>query len=203
MGTNYHHVTPGAPVKFSASRENAITDMLNSMNGTSSGAMLAGAGSITRLKVFNPGTETLQAGWAVVFSDGEIIDGAVAANKFDRTKSIWGVLTDALDYMCFGEVIISGPVEVEISGGSGKFAAPASDGKTFTLGSTGAQVISHKDKKAVILLGGSGETIKLVKITSVPTAGYGAGTAKVIKGFNENGTPLLEETEIPVMIPRI
>lgn len=44
---------------------------------------------------------------------------------------------------------------------------------------------------------------KLVKITSVPAVGYGAGKAKVITAINENGSVTLAEEEIPVMIPRL
>lgn len=48
-----------------------------------------------------------------------------------------------------------------------------------------------------------GASVQLVKITSVPAIGYGAGTGKIVKGFTEKGELVLEETEIPVMIPRL
>lgn len=46
-------------------------------------------------------------------------------------------------------------------------------------------------------------SVSLCKIVSVPSAGYGKGTAKVITGYNADGTPVLAEEETPVFIPRI
>lgn len=45
--------------------------------------------------------------------------------------------------------------------------------------------------------------IRMCKIVSVPSAGYGYGTAKTITGYNVDGTPILSEEEIPVFIPRL
>ena len=50
---------------------------------------------------------------------------------------------------------------------------------------------------------GGGGSVSLCKIVSVPSAGYGNGTAKVITGYNTDGSPVLSEDEIPVFIPRL
>lgn len=49
----------------------------------------------------------------------------------------------------------------------------------------------------------AGGAAKIVKITSVPSVGYGAGKARVITAIDENGSIVLSEEEIPVMIPRL
>ena len=203
MATNYPDVVPGEPISFSAQRENDMRHLLNLMNGMSSGAISGGVGNQTRLKVYNSTNEILPAGAAVTFADGAIIDEAVPAAKYKSGAIAYGVLEGSLEPDHFGTAIISGPVNVEIQGGSGKFANPSDDGKSFVLGGTGVQVLAHHEKTAVILLGGSGSQVKLVQLTSVPPIGFGAGTAKVVRGFSDSGAVVLEDEEIPVIIPGI
>lgn len=204
MGANYQHVTPGQRVKHSARRENDITDLLNAMNGASSGSLLGGAGALSRVKIYNNTSEILEQGTPVAFDDGEIIDGSIPARQFRKGDQIFGVLSANLESGAFGSAVISGPVEIEVSEGtSGKYANPSDDGKSFVLGGTGVQVLAHHEKTAVILLGGGGSQVKLVQLTSVPPIGFGAGTAKVVKGFSDSGAVVLEEEEIPVIIPGI
>lgn len=203
MATNYSQVTPGQPVSYSAQRENDITALLNSMNGMRSDASLGGAGSLSRLKVYNNTQESIETGSAVVFDEeAEIIDEAIACTEYKAGKK-WGVLVDDLDPDSFGVVVISGPVEVEISSGSGQFATPASDGKSFVLGGSGVPVLCSNAQSAVILLGGSGGNQMLVELTSVPPQGFGNGKAKQIVGYTEKGEYIYSETEIPVRIPRL
>lgn len=68
-----------------------------------------------------------------------------------------------------------------------------------------AKFIPKKGKNTLddFYLRGGGCSVSLCKIVSVPSAGYGKGTAKVITGYNADGTPVLAEEETPVFIPRI
>lgn len=204
MGTNYPDVSPGQKIQLSARWHNDINRLLNALNGAGSGILAAGGGMFSRLAVYNSTEEVLQSGWAVSFDADNIIEGAVPAKLYSKDSDIWGVLNETLDPGSFGSVTISGPVEVAITGDSGTSAAPSDDGKTFTLGSSGVSVIAKSDERAIILLGGrGGEASKLVRITSVPDIGYGAGKAKAITAISENGSITLAEEEIPVMIPRL
>lgn len=204
MGINYPDVSPGQPIQLSARWHNDINRLLNALNGASSGMLSGGHGMFSRLAVYNNTDSVLQSGWAVSFDYDNIIEGAVPAKLYTKDSEVWGVLNDTLDPGSFGSVIVSGPVEVAVSGSNGASAAPSDDGKTFTLGNSGVSVIAKSDDKAIILLGGrGGESSKIVKITSVPSIGYGAGKAKVITAINENGSIVLSEEEIPVMIPRL
>lgn len=203
MSRNYPHVSTGEPIIFSASKENAVIDLLNQVNGAQAGVYLDGAGSLSRLKIYNNTAKTIEKGAAVVFDeDGEIIDGSIPCTDYQAGKK-WGVLTDATDPTSFGVVIVSGPAEVEISSGSGQFATPASDGKSFVLGGSGVPVLCSNAQSAIILLGGSGGNQMLVELTSVPPRGFGNGKAKQIVGYTEKGEYIYSETEIPVRIPRL
>ena len=153
MGVGYADVVPGQKIEFSARWHNDINRLLNAVNGTGAGAILGGAGTVSRLKVYNSTSENLNFGWAVAFDNKAIVDGAVPAVKYSSNAKAWGVLTETLEPGSFGSVIISGAVEVAFSG-SGDYASPNSDGKSFVVGATGAQVLCSKDGRAVILLGG-------------------------------------------------
>ena len=63
--------------------------------------------------------------------------------------------------------------------------------------------IRGKNSLDEFYLRGGGGSVSLCKIVSVPSAGYGNGTAKMITGYNADGTPVLSEEEIPVFIPRL
>lgn len=203
MSGNYQHVTPGGDVVFSASKENAVIDLLNKVNGQSLTVLPGNIGSLARLKVYNSSAEQFPNGFVVSFDEkGQLVGNAIPARSYVVGKR-WGVLTDALAAKEFGEAIVSGPVEVEISSGSGQFATPASDGKSFVLGGSGVPVLCSNSKKAVILLGSSGGNQMLVELTSVPPQGFGNGKAKQIVGYTEKGEYIYSETEIPVRIPRL
>lgn len=149
----YQDVSPGEKVVNSAQRYNDINRLLNAVNGAGAGAILGGAGTVSRLKVYNSTSENLNFGWAVAFDNKAIVDGAVPAVKYSSNAKAWGVLTETLEPGSFGSVIISGAVEVAFSG-SGDYASPDADGKSFVAGASGAQVLCSKDGRAVILLGG-------------------------------------------------
>lgn len=203
----YPDVQIGEKFVPSAQRENDMRRFLNSLNGFSSGASPA-VKSQHRVKIYNAGTDVIPAGSAVIFVPGDIVSDSVPVKLYDGSSDIWGVAAQNIDASAFGSAVISGPVQVTMtSAGEGKYASPAQDGKSFTFSGSGAIILGSskvgESVKAVVVLGFGSGGVSLCKIVSVPPAGYGKGTAKMITGYNADGTLVLAEEETPVFIPRI
>lgn len=203
----YPDVKKGDRFAPRADLENDVRHFFNSLNGFRGGA-ISGNSAGAKVKVYNAGTEVIPAESAVVFVSGDIISDAVPVLLYDGSSDIWGVTTQDIDVSAFGSAVISGPVQVTMaSAGEGKYASPSPDGKSFTFSGSGAVVLGsskvEESIKAVVVLGFGGGSVSLCKIVSVPSAGYGKGTAKIIAGYNSDGTPILSEEEIPVFIPRL
>ena len=203
----YSDVQVGDKFVPTAQRENDISRLLNSLNGFSSGVSLA-VKSQHRVKIYNAGADVIPAGSAVIFVPGDIISDSVPVKLYDGSANVWGVTTQNIDASAFGSAVISGPVQVTMaSAGEGKYASPSQDGKSFTFSGSGAVILGSSQVedsiKAVVVLGFGGGSVSLCKIVSVPSAGYGNGTAKMITGYNADGTPQVSESEIPVFIPRL
>jgi len=111
--------------------------------------------SASQLKVYNNSPSVLTAGSVVSFSVNRIISGAVPVIAYDSGNQNWGIMKNTISPDVFGDCIIAGPVEVEISG-TGEFAVPAADGKSFTAGTSGAKILCMSEGKGIILLGGGG-----------------------------------------------
>ena len=200
-------VAPGEQFRPSAKKENALSRLLNTLNGFS-GGVPANVKTSSRLKIYNSGAEELQAGTPVVFdSEKKIIGDSVPAKRYDGASTVWGVVTDTLSAGEFGSAVVSGPVQVQMkTEGSGKCAEPSADGKGFDFSGSGAVVLgTGKDgeKNIAIIALGFGSGVALCKITSVPEGGVGGGTAKMITGFSADGTPVLAENDSPIYVPRL
>ena len=145
-------VQPGQKFTPSAAVENAIRAMLNKQSGISAGD--AHRITTSKLKVYNNTAEILIAGQAVSFDNDVIIADSIPVKKYSASVS-WGVLATTLQPDGFGECIVSGAVLVTITG-SGTSAEPASDGKSFVAGNSGAQILclDAASGTGMILLGG-------------------------------------------------
>ena len=130
-------VQPGQKFTPSAAVENATRALLNKLAGISVDGTRKIATS--KLKVYNNTAEILIAGQAVSFDNDVIIADSIPVKKYSASVS-WGVLATTLQPDGFGECIVSGAVLVTITG-SGTSAEPASDGKSFVAGNSGAQIL--------------------------------------------------------------
>ncbi len=148
----FQPVQPGQKFAPSAAVENAIRAMLNKQSGISAGD--AHRITTSKLKVYNNTAEILIAGQAVSFDNDVIIADSIPVKKYSASVS-WGVLATTLQPDGFGECIVSGAVLVTITG-SGSSAEPASDGRSFVAGNSGAQILclDAASGTGMILLGG-------------------------------------------------
>lgn len=149
----FQPVQPGQKFAPSAAVENAIRAMLNKQSGISAGD--AHRITTSKLKVYNNTAEILIAGQAVSFDNDVIIADSIPVKKYSASVS-WGVLATTLQPDGFGECIVSGAVLVTTITGSGSSAEPASDGRSFVAGNSGAQILclDAASGTGMILLGG-------------------------------------------------
>lgn len=160
MGTNYPDVVPGQEVTFSAQQENDIRHLLNAMNGIGGGVLHGGNSKVSRLKVYNGIAEKFKKGVAVSLKN-TIVDDAVEAVKYTDDLPHWGITTDIIDPGCFGEIVVSGPVEIAYIGdghgdADGNFVKPVEGGEKFRrFKDSGVPLLADaKNSRYIVLLGG-------------------------------------------------
>lgn len=157
---NYPDVVPGQEVTFSAQQENDIRHLLNTMNGIGGGVPHGGNSKVSRLKVYNGTAEKFKKGVAVSLKN-TFVDDAVEAVKYTDDLPHWGITTDIIDPGCFGEIVVSGPVEIAyITDGSGdaggNFVKPDAGGEKFIRQKDSGMPLlaDEKNSRYIVLLGG-------------------------------------------------
>ena len=152
---NYPDVIPGQKVVFSANRENEINHRLNAASGFRAGTMSGLTTPNVRLQAWNASGSAIQAGKVVnIAVTGSTMCGdAFPAVAFSDSEQPFGVLKSSLGTNEVGDLIMSGPASVIISGSTGSYAKPVSGG-TFTRGDEGVKILNISGgTNAIIMLG--------------------------------------------------
>ena len=192
----YPDVQPGQTYTPSAALENDVRHFFNRLNGFS--VPHGTKNSDRQLKVYNASTVLLAAGSIVAPAEnGAIIDGAIPVRQYKNGDQLFGVLDQDIGQSVFGSCIISGAIEVAVSG-TGTTAAPAADGKSFIAGNGGPVTLLYSfNGRGIVLLGvSSGGTAeyngyhKITIETSQDEAGNEMKTLKVCDGRTGGGSPV-------------
>lgn len=203
----YQPVKPGEPVKHSARRENDISALLNHFNGISAVSARAGMGSAFKIAVCNRTQAVIPAGYAVEIDPDAVPSAEAVPVKLATTSSdFYQVTTENMQPGDISSAICMGVATVQLSAAlpeGTRYVEPGTDG-TFQAATGGrAQVISTKEKTAIILLGGGGGTatgISIGVLSSGPSDGFGPAVWREIT-VNADGTWTVTGEEIPVVVP--
>lgn len=193
----YPKVKAGDKFRPSARKENALSDLLNAgfrISGKNSAKQMF----FSRITVYNQDITELVANSAVFFTTSASTDEAVPCKKYSAGETQWGVLTASLAPGEFGSCIVSGPVKVKISAGTGNYVQPNSTTPdVFTPSDNGVPILYREGSYAIINLGGSGlalpqeEYYGLFKLQAVD-----AVTLEVVNGKTP-GSPDCGYTDVP------
>jgi len=149
----YPDVIPGTPVRFSAGRETAINRLLNQADSFKTGVIHAKSQNVVRIKVWNSTQTAFAAGQAVQINvSGSLCGDAFPAVNFASVDVPWGVCATGIAPNAIGDLILSGPASVTISGSTGSYAKPVSGG-TFARGTEGNKILHISGTTAIVLLG--------------------------------------------------
>ena len=202
----YQPVKPGEPVKHSARRENDISALLNHFNGISAVSTRAGMGSAFKIAVCNRTQAVIPAGYAVEIDPDAVPSAEAVPVKLATTSSdFYQVTTENMQPGDISSAICMGVATVQLSATlpeGTRYVEPGTDGLFQAAAGGRAQVISTKEKTAIVLLG-AGETatgISIGVLTSGPSNGYGPAVWKAIK-VNADGTWTATGEEVPVVVP--
>lgn len=162
-------VHKGQKVQRSAMLENDVRHMLNPL-GNIGGEGAKGAGSgIVRVQVWNASGSTIPAYSPVAFDNTQ----AMAGNAYpvvlvtDASKP-YGVLPQALAAREIGDCIVAGIATVRVGNGTGLYATPNVNAKTFNFGDTGSAALIYRalsSPVATVMLGKSSPVESGDKIT--------------------------------------
>ena len=128
--TIFSHVNTGDPFRPSASRENALTDLLNAygMDGAGNGKRTVQRSFF--ISVYNASDETIKVGRAATLDESkDEKNGLVPCVPFDGTSRPWGIARTDIEKGAAGTLIIGGITTAKVTGGSGDRITPDSDGK--------------------------------------------------------------------------
>lgn len=185
----YPKVKAGDKFRPSARKENALSDLLNAgfrISGKNSAKQMF----FSRIAVFNQDTIALVANSAVFFSTTTSIGDAVPCKKYSAGETQWGVLTASLAPGEFGSCIVSGPVKVKISAGTGNYVQPnPTTPDVFTPSNSGVPILYREGSYAIINLGG-GESaerkhqFQVIDISETSSAGTVTLKIRVQNGHN-------------------
>ena len=191
----YPDVQPGQKYSPSAALENEIRHHFNALNGFTVPA--GSAKSEYQLKVYNSTDHTLCAGTITApAKTGVIIEGAIPVCRYDAGDRFFGIVPQDIAPGEFGSCIISGPVEVPVSG-FGTMVSPAVDGQSFTACHNGGTtpLLYSSEGRGIILLGansGSGFNYTgYFKIVNIEGARF-----EIINGYKEDDT-ICGRTDVP------
>lgn len=149
----YPDVIPGTPISFSAGRETAINRLLNQADSFKTGVIHAKSQNVVRVQVWNSTQTAFAAGQAVQINvSGSLCGNAFPAVNFASVDAPWGVCANGIAPNAIGDLILSGPASVTISGSTGGYAKPVSGG-TFTQGTEGLKILHISGTTAIVLLG--------------------------------------------------
>ena len=140
--------------------ENTLREMANAQIARTGVRANKNKGTKDRVKVYNATSSDILQDSAVFFdfdSSKKIVEGSVPCSSYNASAEgkTWGVSAKHIAPGEFGSCIVSGPVKVKISAGTGNYVQPNSTTPdVFTPSDNGVPILYREGSYAIINLGG-------------------------------------------------
>lgn len=158
----FSKVNKGDKFAPNATLENKLREMANAQIARTGVRANKNKGTKDRVKVYNATSSDILQASAVFFdfdSSKKIIEGSVPCSSYNASAEgkTWGVSAKYISPGEFGSCIVSGPVKVKISVGTGDYVQPnPTTPDVFTPSNSGVPILYREGSYAIINLGGSG-----------------------------------------------
>ena len=158
----YPDVKPGDTFSPNAFLSNDVRHFFNQLNGFRDD-QVSGNSNVVVVQVYNESdTETLKGGIPVNFGTKPMVNNAIPCVPYTKNEESWGVISQSLGPREIGDCIVSGPVQVTITGTAGKYAVPISNGfkRQDSASGNAAQLLYSNGSTGVICLGAGNSASK-------------------------------------------
>jgi hypothetical protein len=154
----YPDVKPGDTFTPNAFLANDVRHFFNQLNGFRDD-QVSGNHNVVIVQVYNESeSETLKPGMPVNFGTKPMVNNAIPCVPYTKDDESWGVIPQPIQPLSIGDCIVSGPVQVTISGSKGKYAIPTNEGfkRQESANGNAAQLLYATGSTGVICLGAGG-----------------------------------------------
>ena len=194
----FSKVNKGDKFVPNATLENTLREMANAHIAKTGVRANKNKGTKDRVKIYNATASDILQASAVFFdfdSSKKIVGGSVPCSSYNASAEgkTWGVSAKHISPGEFGSCIVSGPVKVKISVGTGDFVQPnPTTPDVFTPSNSGVPILYREGSYAIINLGG-GESAEIkhqfqvIDASETSSSGTVTHKVKVQNGHDPDG----------------